>query len=251
MPRPPEPSHAERPERAVVARHVATISVVAGGDVADVLPGPAVVLGVQFRGRVVGERGLLDVAGVTGLQSGRRSYRYLDAGSVLVRFRADGAALLGVPVDALADASVGLNDLIGPDAVDALVHDVSAAQDDRARVAAVVGALAALPPIDPDRLVRRAVELIEAAAGELTVRQLAATLGVSERSLERRFKARVGAGPKRFLDLVRFARVVSAPPQRLADLAVELGYYDEAHLSRHVRRLSGLPPAALLASLAR
>ena len=33
----------------------------------------------------------------------------------------------------------------------------------------------------------------------------------------------------------------------LADLAIECGYYDQAHLAREFRGLAGCPPSALLA----
>ena len=57
--------------------------------------------------------------------------------------------------------------------------------------------------------------------------------------------ARVIAHFRRWLALAR-----GAPPERLglADLAVESGYADQAHLTREVARLAGLPPAALLAT---
>jgi AraC-like DNA-binding protein len=47
----------------------------------------------------------------------------------------------------------------------------------------------------------------------------------------------------------------SAPPaaskvdERLADLAVEHGYADQAHLTSESRRLTGLPPATLIAEM--
>ena len=81
--------------------------------------------------------------------------------------------------------------------------------------------------------------------------------GLSERQLRRRFEAAVGYGPKTFQRIVRFRRWLDrardGPPERrsLVDLAMESGYADQAHLTREVARLAGLPPAALLATFER
>jgi AraC-like DNA-binding protein len=52
--------------------------------------------------------------------------------------------------------------------------------------------------------------------------------------------------------VLRFRRFVSwvdartGPPADLATAAAELGYADQAHLTRESVRLAGLPPAALM-----
>jgi AraC-like DNA-binding protein len=59
--------------------------------------------------------------------------------------------------------------------------------------------------------------------------------------------------PKTLDRILRFQRFLglarqSAEP-RLADLAFEAGYSDQAHLTREVRRLSGFSPATVLRQL--
>jgi AraC-like DNA-binding protein len=83
------------------------------------------------------------------------------------------------------------------------------------------------------------------------VDELADALGISERQLRRRFHAAVGYGPKtldrvlRFRRLVSQARAVSDGEVDLARLAAELGYADQAHMTRDSVRLTGMPPASL------
>jgi hypothetical protein len=79
---------------------VASIDLVeSNGGQAVVLPSTSAVLGFQYRGRVQRGAQLLSLAGVTGLQGAAQTYRYAEGtGSVLVRFTAQGAACLGVPV---------------------------------------------------------------------------------------------------------------------------------------------------------
>jgi AraC-like DNA-binding protein len=86
------------------------------------------------------------------------------------------------------------------------------------------------------------------------VSALSRTLGVSERQLLRQFTAAVGYGPKTLGRVLRFQRVRMLAERMLPDglslawLALEAGYADQAHMTREVTRLAGLPPGALLAS---
>jgi transcriptional regulator GlxA family with amidase domain len=77
---------------------------------------------------------------------------------------------------------------------------------------------------------------------------LARHLGLSERTLRRRCEAAFGYGPKTLGRILRFQRILhllrrSADP-RLAEMAVETGFADQAHMTREVRRLGGLTPGA-------
>ena len=85
------------------------------------------------------------------------------------------------------------------------------------------------------------------------VDELAQALGISERQLRRRFHQAVGYGPKtldrvlRFRRLVSQAQAVSNGEIDLARVAADLGYADQAHMTRDSVRLTGMPPARLAA----
>ena len=86
-----------------------------------------------------------------------------------------------------------------------------------------------------------------------TIRQLSHSVGISERQLHRRFSAAIGYGPKMFQSVLRFQRLLKiaremGPEQGLADLAVNTGYADQAHMTRDVHRLANLRPTELLGS---
>jgi AraC-like DNA-binding protein len=80
---------------------------------------------------------------------------------------------------------------------------------------------------------------------------LADALGISDRQLRRRFHAAVGYGPKTLDRVLRFRRFVSQAPAvaagdgDLARIAADLGYADQAHMTRDCLRLSGMTPARL------
>ncbi|NRQ40492.1 helix-turn-helix transcriptional regulator [Nonomuraea sp. NN258] len=76
-----------------------------------------------------------------------------------------------------------------------------------------------------------------------TVAEVAWDLGFSERQLNRRSLAAFGYPPKVLQRIVRFQRALTLARSGLplADVAIEAGYADQAHLSHDVKRLSGVP----------
>ncbi|WP_322752369.1 helix-turn-helix domain-containing protein [Frankia sp. Cas3] len=72
--------------------------------------------------------------------------------------------------------------------------------------------------------------------------------GWTPRRLNRRFMSRIGLAPKRFSRVRRFQRLLRAAGGRddpdWARLAVDCGFYDQAHLINDFRDLSGLTPGA-------
>jgi AraC-like DNA-binding protein len=76
---------------------------------------------------------------------------------------------------------------------------------------------------------------------------LASLLGQSTRTLQRRIKTSTGLPPKRFLSVERFRRAVQEVPirnARLSAVAGDLGFSDQAHLTREFQRHAGLSPGA-------
>jgi len=148
-----------------------------------------------------------------------------------VRFRIGAAgAALGLPASELRDRTVPLEDVWGAAAPE--VEEAALAGGARA----LAGAILARVEEEPDVAVRAA------AAG--------VPVGLGERQLRRRFVDSVGYGPKTLERVLRFQRFLALARSRapLARLAFDAGYADQAHLTRECTRLSGLPPAALLAA---
>jgi AraC-like DNA-binding protein len=161
-------------------------------------------------------------------------------------------ALLGVPGRELTGRVVALEDLLGADA-GRLVGRLADAPGWGERFAildAVLGARAATAAAPrPD--VAWAVARLEATDGRLPVADLARELGCSRRHLARHVGEEVGLGPKAFARVLRFRRAAdlladpAGPPP--AAVAAACGFSDQAHLTREVAALAGLPPAALRA----
>jgi len=76
------------------------------------------------------------------------------------------------------------------------------------------------------------------------VETLAAEQHVSRRQLERDFRQWIGTSPRHLSQVAR-VQAVSRKAQAgatLADIAADVGFADQAHMSRVVRRLTGLTP---------
>ncbi|GAA3962356.1 helix-turn-helix domain-containing protein [Mucilaginibacter dorajii] len=86
------------------------------------------------------------------------------------------------------------------------------------------------------------------ANGTMPVSQVAAAAHATVRTLERNFKQSSGYTVKDVSALIRFEQVRNHlwhhPDINLAALAHELGYADQAHLSKEFKRYSGTTPAA-------
>ena len=154
-------------------------------------------------------------------------------------------ALFGVPAGELGHRTVGLEELLGPEA-GYLAERLNDAPSAAARFQAIDGALmrrldrVRVPP-RPD--VARAWTLLRESGGRMQVGALADALGCSRRHLVDRFAEEVGVSPKVAARLMRFeaarARLGEVP---LARLAAECGFSDQAHLAREFRALGGAPP---------
>ena len=161
------------------------------------------------------------------------------------------AAVFGMPASELVDVQVPLDDLTGPRA-DELAQRLAQADGREGEYLLLEGAVAAaIADRTPDPLVLAATRRLGFPGSR--VDELANALGISERQLRRRFHRVVGYGPKTLDRILRFRRLVSQAQAvtdgkiDLARLAADLGYADQAHMSRDSVRLTGLPPAQLAA----
>lgn len=123
-----------------------------------------------------------------------------------------------------------------------------AARDDETAVGLLNGwllALLAQSGREPGAGVRAAVQLYHG-GGQLRVAELAQAQDLSPRTLERQFAQEVGIGAKTLGRLIRFETAHNTlahdPQTPLAALAYDLGFSDQAHLTREFRNLGGLTP---------
>jgi AraC-like DNA-binding protein len=173
-----------------------------------------------------------------------------------IRFHpARGAAFLGVTATMLAEKILPIAQ-VAPhldEALAATVRDepnpkmILSSEHTRKAIDAVLRAqLFGMAP--PDDEIAAVVDrlLLPGESDTLTVANIAKELGITPRHVQRRFLAAVGITPKRFIRVVRFARAWQAASMSeadaWADLALEHGFADQAHLVREFRAFGAEPP---------
>jgi AraC-like DNA-binding protein len=89
--------------------------------------------------------------------------------------------------------------------------------------------------------------LMESFTENPSLEELAALVNLSPYRLNRVFSQEVGMPPHAFLNQVRVwrAKAQLAKGKAIADVAIATGFYDQAHLTRHFKRLLGYTPGIL------
>ncbi|AWW26646.1 helix-turn-helix domain-containing protein [Acetobacterium carbinolicum] len=98
---------------------------------------------------------------------------------------------------------------------------------------------------------------ISATAGQIKVSELAETAGYSVRTINKVFSREFGLPPKIFCKLIRFQHLLSNLNNfdknifdaNLAQLSIELGYYDQSHMIRDFYELTNTTPGKYVHSL--
>ena len=160
-------------------------------------------------------------------------------------------ALFGVPMHELTNRVVELNELGVRGELVERMWDADGWESrfgviDRALYAALGDAL----PVS--RELAWAFACLRASEGRAAIGSLARELGWSHRRLIGRFREGIGMPPKTLARVLRFERVSrllrEAPEPRLAEAALDCGYYDQAHLNRDFREFAGTTPGEYLSS---
>ncbi|WP_437865321.1 helix-turn-helix domain-containing protein [Sorangium sp. So ce363] len=165
--------------------------------------------------------------------------------------------VLGVAAHELVDRVVPLDDLWGARARE-LRHALTRAGGDPATAVrlledALCRAVGARADASARRaLLRRAVDALDASAlapdSDASIPALARHLRVAERTLRALFHEEIGISPKRYARIARIRRAAERlATTSLARLALETGFYDQAHLTAEFRSLLGVTPRAYLA----
>jgi AraC-like DNA-binding protein len=155
------------------------------------------------------------------------------------------------PLSALTDRVLALDAVFGADGTD-LEQRCLALPRPADALGLVQGFLRVRLPAaaadDPDlKLVRQLTDSIATAPPGARVADIAASQGVSVRTVQRLFSDDVGVGPKWVLQRYRLhealAQLHADSDTDWAQFALGLGYYDQAHFVRDFRALVGRTPA--------
>lgn len=158
-------------------------------------------------------------------------------------------AVLGADLGLVAGRVVPIGDLVGLDDAPVAADILRPGQTDQEMAVTLETYLDRLDVgVDPEAdAINALVADVEQDRTLIRAEQLAELAGVSLRTLQRQFTAYLGMGPKwviqRFRLLDAAAAAHDGTPTDWARLAVELGFSDQAHMTRAFTSVIGTPPA--------
>lgn len=211
----------------------------------ETLPFPSVHLAL--------ERGNSRIVGVV---RGKFSILLRDQGMVFgIKFRPGGYyPFVRMPVSQITDRTIGIAYVFGEDG--AALEAAVCGQTDEAEMVdqAELFLRARLPQPDPQvELINRIVDGVAGERAIVTVDDLVARFGLTKRTLQRMFSQYVGVSPKWVI--MRY-RLQEAAEQMAAGeitswtkLALDLGYFDQAHFIKDFKMIVGQTPAEYARSL--
>lgn len=189
--------------------------------------------------------------------SGERT-RYIIIGAarnqsmVGIRFRPGGAyPFFGFPISELTESVTEL-DLIWGSLVDEIRDQLMEIESPEGRLLRLESFLLSQVrrTLETNRLITFAVHQLQHSPQFLAIRDLANTIGITQKHLISQFEKVVGLRPKSFARVCKFQRVVNLIEQQSkiewAAMASECGYYDQAHFIHEFQTFSGLNPSTYL-----
>jgi AraC-like DNA-binding protein len=165
-----------------------------------------------------------------------------------VHFRTGGAApFFGFPISELSDEVVEL-DLIWKREILSLREQLIDTPEVEFKFDLLEAYLLrkAQSRLEPDRAVAAALALLDTWP-VVKLRDLASHLGLSHKQMLARFDCRVGLTPKFTSRIIRFRKtlnaICAAPSEtNWAELAIDCGYYDQAHLIHEFQEFARMTP---------
>ena len=175
-------------------------------------------------------------------------------GAAGVRFRADGFhSWSGLDAATLTDRVVPAGELLGEE-IGSLHRGLGPATDPSDPLNHLRAALERQRPAVEPTGVGPVVDLMASDPSLVRVDQVARSVAVSERTLQRRFRREIGIGPKWVLSRFRLQEAALALERDsdvdLGTLAPTLGFYDQAHLTNTFVEMLGETPTAYAARAA-
>lgn len=168
-----------------------------------------------------------------------------------LRFRPGMATpFFGLPLNLLTDTAVDLKDLWKSRATELL--DRLHAEEDTRRCAALLYAALTNPQdmkVDP---VQQAIEHMTHHNGQVDLASAAKECNLSIRHFRRRCLEETGLRPKQLCRILRFRRAQTLAYQssqpNWTQIALDAGYFDQAHLIRDFQEFAGATPMSLLSN---
>lgn len=165
------------------------------------------------------------------------------------RFHPDGFIPFSkIPLAEMTNRAVPLNLVFGDIAANRIQTKMLNAKNTLERLDAVETFLSEMlmKPESINRLVKNSVNLVLELKGQVSVVELTKQLSTERRQLERKCLSVIGLSPKQFSKIVRLQATLKMLLDQkftnLTTLALEGGYYDQAHFIKDFKEFTGVSP---------
>jgi len=160
--------------------------------------------------------------------------------------------LFGTDMATLTDTSQPLNEFLGKTRANDLLKKLMSCQEDEHQVKVLDDFFSNSKPIQNGQLgrFRKVLDYIHDHKGNINITELEKKEYYHRKTLERHFNKVVGISPKVYCQIYRFRCLLNLihtqPGITWAQLALQAGYYDQAHLSRYVKDYLKVSPSSLV-----
>lgn len=216
-----------------------------------VLPDTSFAMAFCFAGQISylhdNNKTALSATALSGLRKSVRLINYAPKTSALiVQFKETGiSAFLKQPAHELFEESVSLDSFFPQSEISVIEERLAEAKSNQERIDIIEAFLhAKLYFTKTDSLVSEAIQRIHTTNGTIRIRELAADLYISQDAFEKRFRKATGASPKQFSSIIKMKSIIvqNSVPASFRDMALENGYYDQAHFNKDFKLFTGLSP---------
>ena len=209
------------------------------------------VIGFQFSGQIhhMEENRPLDTLGVTGILDRWRPFRSEAATRSLLIFLKPGGfyRIFGAVAGSLKSNSLALADVTSVDMKQTFNDILMATGHISEKWNRLQERFLKLVCRNLSPESRGALYFLQTQKGLLRIESIAKNLGVSRRTLERKFMTEIGTSPKHLARIFRWENALRnlGNSSDLGTTALECGYFDQAHFVRESQNLSGTSPKKL------
>lgn len=189
-------------------------------------------------------------SGVAGIQSFRSDLDGLgEISGVSVRLKSWGLNVFcrGI-VKECTNQRVDCRDIFPKYSIEAIEDKLSIQKSAENRIKCVEHfLLSILNHNNEDSIIQIACKKLDSSNGNYPISMLARSLGLSERTLERRFKTYIGITPKKYARIVRLRSTIFQRKNlsSWAEVAQIAGYYDQSHMINDFNELYGMSPETI------
>lgn len=153
-----------------------------------------------------------------------------------------------------AEKRVDCRDIFPKYSIEEIEYKLSLKKNARERVQCIEQfLLSILDRNNEDLLIQAACKEIDRSNGSYPISTLARTLGLTKRTLERRFQIHIGATPKKYARIVRLRNAIIQCKNisNWRDVAHVSGYYDQSHMIKDFQDIYGMSPEEIYPNIER